>query len=128
MCSATQKGFLVRRSKEEIRELRVARSATGPGKPYWKSPAGSTGGLAAVGRGRAPGAGAGTGTVEVAGVLVDGVVGVGCLFFLSGVARDMLAAVMAAPVAALTAAIIAKVDFDILGARRAQEGVVLDIY
>lgn len=43
MCSATQTGLRRRRSKEDTREARVARSATGPGNPYWKSPAGSTG-------------------------------------------------------------------------------------
>jgi len=48
MCSATQVGLRRRRSKEETREARVARSATGPGKPYWKSPAGSTGGARTV--------------------------------------------------------------------------------
>ena len=49
------------------------------------------------------------------------------LFFLSGVglASDMLAAVTAAPVAALMAAMIANVDFDIL--RGCWGGMVLDI-
>lgn len=112
MCSATQKGFLVRRSKEEIRELRVARSATGPGKPYWKSPAGSTGAVMA----RAPGKGTGAGrTADEVGEGGVESTGVG-LVFLSGVglASDMLAAVTAAPVAALTAAMIANVVFDIV--------------
>ena len=125
MCSATQKGFLVRRSKEEMRELRVARSATGPGKPYWKSPAGSTGEVRAV----APGKGMGAGRVlegEGEGG-VDSRVGVGCFFLSVGVARDMLAAVTAAPVAALTAAMIANVVFDILKEEE-REGGVLDIY
>lgn len=112
MCSATQNGFLVRRSKEEIRELRVARSATGPGKPYWKSPAGSTGAVMA----RAPGKGTGAGRVAdaVGEGGVESVGGVGLVFLVVGLARDMLAAVTAAPVAALTAAMIANVVFDIL--------------
>lgn len=43
MCSATHEGLRSLRSYEETSALRVARSATGPGNPYWKSPAGSTG-------------------------------------------------------------------------------------
>lgn len=129
MCSATQKGFLVRRSKEEMRELRVARSATGPGKPYWKSPAGSTGAERAAGV-RAPGKGTGAGrvAVEVEVGVGGSAVGVAVgLFFLSGVglASDMLAAVTTAPVAALTAAMIANVVFDIL--RECWGGMVVDI-
>ena len=42
MCSATQAGLRVRRSKEDVREFAGRRSATGPGKPYWKRPLGST--------------------------------------------------------------------------------------
>ena len=48
MCSATQCGFRVRRSKEDVREAAGRRSATGPGKPYWKIPLGSTGLWAAM--------------------------------------------------------------------------------
>ena len=125
MCSATQKGFLVRRSKEEIRELRVARSATGPGKPYWKRPAGSTGAV----RARAPGKGTGAGSVTEGEGGVDSTGGVGLVFLVVGLERDMLAAVTAAPVAALTAAMIANVVFDILkGRARGRVRVVLDIY
>lgn len=47
MCSATQDGLRVRRSKALVRERVSIWSATGPGKPYWKSPAGSTGAVAA---------------------------------------------------------------------------------
>ena len=48
MCSATQDGLRVRRSKEDVRALTGRKSATGPGKPYWKRPFGSTGGVMAV--------------------------------------------------------------------------------
>lgn len=80
MCSATQKGFRVRRSKEEVRLAAGRRSAMGPGKPYWKRPLGSTGAgaraLVMVG-----GEGMGTGWPvregETAVVVVVTVVGVG---------------------------------------------------
>ena len=45
MCSATQCGLRVRRSKEEVREGAGRRSEIGPGKPYLKRPLGSTGGV-----------------------------------------------------------------------------------
>lgn len=78
MCSATHAGFLVRRSKEEVRDAAGRRSATGPGKPYWKRPLGSTGGgcfrAAAAGEGTAGtedgGAGRG-GPVTVVVVVVE---------------------------------------------------------
>jgi len=112
MCSATQLGLRRRRSKEEMRECRVARSATGPGNPYWKRPAGSTGGVISlvVGRGMAPGTGAGTDdVVEVAETEVDEAAA--WIFFSERV--EYIAAVTPAPVAALTAAISARVVFDI---------------
>jgi len=111
MCSATQEGLRRRRSKEEMSAGRVARSATGPGKPYWKSPAGSTGGIMSFAdRGRGPGTGAGTEVVEVADTAVLDCAA--CNFFSERV--EYIAAVMPAPVAALTAAIIANVVFDIV--------------
>jgi hypothetical protein len=48
MCSATQLGLRVVRLYEEVREEALRRSDTGPGKPYWKSPEGSTGARAAA--------------------------------------------------------------------------------
>lgn len=45
ICSATHEGFRSLRSKEDINAFLVARSATGPGNPYWKRPAGSTGAI-----------------------------------------------------------------------------------
>lgn len=112
MCSATQEGLRNRRSKEEIRADRVARSATGPGNPYWKSPAGSTGEIISlVLRGRPPGTGAGTEVVEVAETEVEDATA--WTFFSDLV--EYIAAVTPAPVAALTAAMIARVVLDILG-------------
>lgn len=70
MCSATQEGLRRRRSKEETRAWRVARSAMGPGKPYWKRPAGSTGEIISF-AGNAPGIGAGTEVVDVAETELD---------------------------------------------------------
>lgn len=111
MCSATQEGFRNRRSKEDIKACRVARSATGPGNPYWKSPAGSTGEMISLAcKGRPPGIGAGTEVVDVADTEVEDAAV--CAFFSDLV--EYIAAVTPAPVAALTAAIIAKVVLDIL--------------
>lgn len=75
MCSATQCGLRVRRSKEEVREGAGRRSATGPGKPYLKRPLGSTGGesvkgVGGVERGKDAGVGGGGDVV----VVVDDVV------------------------------------------------------
>jgi len=116
MCSATQKGFRVRRSKEEMRELRVARSDIGPGKPYWKRPAGSTGEgvegvvFGGVWKGEGPGIEGAELEVDVEAIVVVVVV----WSFLSEERVEYIAAVTPAPVAALTAAIIANVVFDIL--------------
>ena len=65
MCSATQCGFRVWRLKDEV-VLRVEfRSLMGPGKPYWKTPLGLTGGIMSFSEeGRDPGTGA-AGPVEV---------------------------------------------------------------
>ena len=77
MCSATQCGFLLARSKEDVREAAARRSATGPGKPYWKTPAGSTGGTAGtLGSSLRMGTGGG-GVVLDGSIVVDmGVVGI----------------------------------------------------
>lgn len=87
---------------------------TGPGKPYWKSPFGSTTGLraaaAGIGTAGTDGIGAGRGgPVTVVVVVVDTAVGGrGC--FLDEV--EYIAAVAAAPAAAPPAAMIANVSFD----------------
>ena len=69
MCSATQCGFRVARLNDEVREEPARRSATGPGKPYWKRPFGSTGfvkaGTAGARDGRAGGEAVGVGAWEV---------------------------------------------------------------
>lgn len=120
MCSATQLGFRRRRSKEETSESRVARSATGPGKPYWNRPAGSTGERCfdCIGIGTAAGTGGGSvvEVVEVAEIDVD-VVAIAWAFF-SPERVEYIAAVTPAPVAALTAAMIARVVLDILNVFR----------
>lgn len=111
MCSATQEGLRRRRSKEEIRALRVARSATGPGNPYWKRPAGSTGDMISLGTIGVPaGTGAGTEVVDVADTAVEDATA--CTFFSDRV--EYIAAVTPAPVAALKAAIKARVVLDML--------------
>ena len=43
ICSATQTGFRVRRSKAEVVDGVGWRSFTGPGNPYWNRPDGFTG-------------------------------------------------------------------------------------
>ena len=112
MCSATQAGLRVLRSKAEMVERVGRRSDIGPGKPYWKRPEGFTGLIRSflddwIGTG-------------VAGDV--GVVGVGTLLVgLGGTAvtlqsrrDDKNAAEAAAPAAAETPAMIATVVFDIL--------------
>lgn len=83
MCSATHAGFRVLRSYDDVREAAGRRSLTGPGKPYWKRPFGSTIALraaaAAAGEGMAGTEGTGAGrpgpvTVVVV-VVMDGVDG-----------------------------------------------------
>ena len=109
MCSATQDGLRVLRSKEEVSEAAGRRSATGPGKPYWKIPAGSTGPVTAfVGKMGAAGGGAlAPLLVVLTDVVVVAIEGLGVSL------RDAnIEAVTAAPVAALAAAIRAKVAFD----------------
>lgn len=115
MCSATQEGLRSRRSKDETSAFRVARSAIGPGKPYWKSPAGSTGGMISLPAiGRLVGTGAGREVVEVADIEVEDFAA--WIFFSERV--EYIAAVRPAPVAALTAAMIAIVVFDMVGGLR----------
>lgn len=109
MCSATQEGFRSRRSKEEISAWRVARSAMGPGNPYWKRPAGSTGGIISL-AGSTPGIGTGAEEVDVAETVVEEATT--CTFFSDRV--EYMAAVIPAPVAAPAAAIRASVVLDIL--------------
>ena len=107
MCSATQKGLRVRRSKQEVVLRVVLRSLIGPGKPYWKTPFGLTGGIRSFKV---------DGRVErFEGEVVedDGGVDVGMGPFLSGL-EEKIAAVVAAPAAAEMPAIIARVVFDIL--------------
>ena len=68
----------MRRSKEDVSEAAGRRSATGPGKPYWKMPLGSTGLWAATAGYGIPetgGRGAGRGgpvVVVVVVVVMDG--------------------------------------------------------
>ena len=76
MCSATQCGLRRARSKQEVREAAARRSATGPGKPYWNTPEGSTGGTAGtLGSSRRIGRGGGgvvrVGSLEMVVVVVD---------------------------------------------------------
>jgi hypothetical protein len=111
ICSATQEGFRRRRSKDEMSALRVARSFTGPGNPYWKSPAGSTGeAIWDAAKGLAIGAGAGTDIVDVADTAVEEATA--WAFFSDLV--EYMAAVTAAPVVALTAAMTARVVLDMM--------------
>ena len=89
------------------------RSATGPGKPYWKRPFGSTSGCLAANAGEGtPGVGAGGAVRDGAPVVVVVVVvitGGGVSFFVL-----YRAAVAAAPVAAPAAAMRANVTFDMV--------------
>ena len=76
----------VRRSKEDVRELADRRSATGPGKPYWKRPFGSTGGVMAV-----MGLDMGTGTGgSGGGEVVDGAETVVVLVAMPGIGFSFL--------------------------------------
>lgn len=121
----TQWGLRKRRSYEETRAERVAKSATGPGKPYSNRPAGLTGALrTAAAEGTGAGwatktceAGTGTGTegeaapVDVVVVVID----VAVVWVRGSFLSDRnTAAVTAAPVPALTAAMIARVAFDMV--------------
>ena len=112
MCSATHDGLRVRRSKEDVRDAAGRRSATGPGKPYCKRPFGSTGGEIALGVYTGV---AGTGA---GGVVPDGeateVAVVGIEGAVSRRFGPNIAALSAAPEAALAAATIARVVLDMV--------------
>lgn len=122
MCSATQEGLRVRRSKALARGRLVTASATGPGKPYWNRPAGSTGDVVARDGASAGdwGCGAGNEVVVVVVVVVvvgderrvvEGVLTPNCCWrFL----EEYMKAVTPAPVAALAAAITANVALDMM--------------
>jgi len=118
MCSATHVGFRRRRSKEDTREARVARSATGPGNPYWKRPAGSTGATA----NEVAGLDAGTGRFELVVDVVEIVVLEATAWTLFSLRVEYIAAVAAAPAPALSAAMIAIVDLDIVREKRLKIG------
>lgn len=119
MCSATQCGFRVWRLKEEVNDVAVRRSATGPGKPYWKRPLGSTRAFDGVVTGIAAGIGTGTGpvAVRVAETVVEAgeetvVVVMDVVGGSFSLREEKRAAVAAAPVAAPAAATMAKVTLD----------------
>jgi hypothetical protein len=117
-----------RRSKDDTSAERVAISDTGPGKPYSKTPEGSTRAPvstagADVDRPGWPGCAntcfAGIGIGAVAAGVVDTVVVVVDIVFISGFRSEAerelyMLAVMAAPAPALAAAIIAIVVFDMM--------------
>ena len=110
ICSATHAGFRVRRSKADVVDGVGCRSETGPGNPYWKSPAGFTGAwVSLVGKGLWAGVEDGCGVVV--GIIAIGVADAEGA--LRSPREEKKAAVAAAPVAAETPAIIAKVVFDI---------------
>ncbi len=115
MCSATQCGFRRARSKQEVREAAARRSETGPGKPYWKTPDGSTGGMAGtLGSSRRMGMGGGgvvrLGSLEIVVVVVEIV----CVSWLLLPLMLYSAAVVAAPAAADAPAMRARVNLDML--------------
>jgi hypothetical protein len=100
--------------------LRVARSATGPGNPYWKRPAGSTGGIISLPEmGIAPGTGAGRDVVEVADIDVEVLTALIC----DSERVLVVAYVMLAAVAALMAATIAIVVFDMVKVGLGEVGI-----
>ena len=97
---------------------REATSATGPGNPYWKRPAGSTGAMGSgtpegvwmCGCGRFDGIGSAGGAPVVVTVVV---VVAACWLGLESARREYIAAVNAAPPPALRQAIMAT-DFDMV--------------
>ena len=106
MCSDTQTGLRVRRSKADVVAGVGWRSDTGPGKPYWRRPEGLIGGNRSLTSGRAPGTGTGGDVVVGRSVVV-----------VAGTFRSLWenrAAVAAAPVAADTPAMMARVVFDMV--------------
>lgn len=124
-CSATQCGFRVNRLKEDRCEGVDRVSAIGPGKPYRRIPAGSTGETTA-GRADCVGAitGTGLGTATGTGGAATGTRGAGAASFtgdggdregalLGG--REKIRALSDAPAAADVAATMARVVFDMPG-------------
>lgn len=114
MCSATQLGFRVIRLKDEVRGREARRSDTGPGKPYWKSPAGSTGFWTTGTTGALAGSGVGGVIGEDVAILdvVEGSVGgKGCGFDLD---EPNMSAETLAPARAEAPATMAKVVLDIV--------------
>lgn len=108
ICSATQCGFLVILLYDEVSDGAWRMSETGPGKPYWKTPAGSTGGMkGGLGSSRVIGTG-GAGPVLVGDAALAVMVDV-CSFDLP---MPNSAAVVAAPTAAEAPATMAMVTFD----------------
>ena len=114
ICSATQAGFRVRRSKADVVDGVGCRSETGPGNPYWKSPAGLTAvRISLVEKGC-------WSDVEGGGEVAVGIIATGVADAegaLRSPREEKKAAVAAAPVAAETPAMIADVVFDILTSR-----------
>ncbi len=109
MCSATHAGLRVLRSNAEVVDRVGRRSDIGPGKPYWNSPEGLTGVIKSfldrgTGNGAAGFVGVGTVVVEVGGSVGT----------LRSRRDEKNAAEAAAPVAADTPAMMARVVFDIL--------------
>lgn len=104
----------MRRSYDEVNEAAGRRSATGPGKPYWYRPLGSTGvkGTGAFEIGAVTGTGG-------AGIVEDEVETVVVLVAIDGVCAGFLgpysAAVAAAPAAAPPTATRARVNLDMAG-------------
>lgn len=83
----------------------------GPGKPYWKTPVGSTGESAVLLSGAAPGIAAGGAVVEV----WEAIEGIGAVVLgLDWLLDEKRAAVTAAPDAAETPAMMASVVFDMM--------------
>ena len=121
MCSATQYGFRRVRSNDDVKDGAARKSLTGPGKPYWNTPEGSTGGIAGT-RGSSRNTGTGTGAGGAGDVLdgpfdvdrVDVVATVVCasVCFLCDPPKPIKAAVVAAPTAADAPATRARVNFD----------------
>lgn len=127
MCSATQAGFRVRLSKAEVVDRVGCMSLTGPGKPYWKRPDGSTGGMMALeGKGDI-----GTGGWGVVGVGAPTTIVTGGVEILRS-RVEKSAAAAAAPVRADTPATTANVVFDMSrgdwGMEKSGKGGLVIIY
>lgn len=116
MCSATQLGLRVMRLKDEVSEDAARRSETGPGNPYWKRPAGSTGETAGTfGSSRRTGTGADERGPEGKVGADIGAAGNVCADACCGFLVPKNAAAVAAPTAADAPATTASVNFDMPG-------------